>query len=118
MQDSTGSPAIAERVLLTPNERQILNSAGFSWGCFFFGVWWSLYTRTWRALWLQLVGYLGVVAFAFVLGVLDAMGVLGGYLGVGKSITLTAWGATHVYIAWNARAWRAARLKRTLGLPA
>lgn len=89
--------------LLTQNERNIIATAGFSWGCFFFGVCWSLYTRTWRALWLQLAGYVGVVVFAF--------------LGLEKTMTLLLWGASHVYISWNARALRAATLKRKLGLP-
>jgi len=104
--------------MLLRSEEEILNRPPFSWACFFFGVGWSLYTRTWRVLWLQLAAYLGVAAFAFVLGVLDGLGLLRGYGEVGHKIALTAWGVAHSYIAWKAPLLRAESLKRKWGLTA
>jgi hypothetical protein len=93
-----------------------LNRPPFSWACFFFGIWWSLYTRTWRVLWLQLAGYLGVAVVAFVLGLLNGLDLLGGHIEVGKTVTFVVWQASHAYIAWKAPILRAESLKRELGL--
>ena len=108
---------VEARPLLTVREQRMVNDSGFSTACFLFGVWWSLYTRNWRAFRLQLAGYLGVAFSAFVFGVLTELGLPDGYLEVGKTLTLAAWAVSTYYIAWNARAWRAASLKREFGLP-